>query len=145
MSEQATPTANAPSRRRAARRTVIGTVISDKMEKTISVRVSRKVRHRKYGKYVTRLETMKAHDEHGKAKTGDTVEIAFARRLSKTKSWRLVRIVSSARVVAVRGEEEIEALATSSSAPAAGGKAAAPAAAPAPAGKSTEGEKEGAS
>lgn len=95
---------------RAARRTVVGTVVSDKMAKTISVRVTRKVRHPKYGKYVTRLETFKAHDEHGKAKLGDVVEIAFARRLSKTKFWRLVRIVSAARVVAVRGEEELASL-----------------------------------
>jgi small subunit ribosomal protein S17 len=95
---------------RSPRRTVIGSVISDKMSKTLSVRVTRKVKHPKYGKYVTRLITYKAHDEAEQGKTGDTVEIAFARRLSKTKCWRLVRIVSSARVVAVRGEEELAAL-----------------------------------
>ncbi len=100
--------ATAPAR--TPMRTVIGTVISDKMSKTVSVRVSRKVKDRKYGKYVTRLITYKAHDEQEKAKQGDTVEIAFARRLSKTKCWRLVRIVSAARVVAIRGEEEIASL-----------------------------------
>lgn len=95
---------------RSPRRTVTGIVISDKMAKTISVQVTDKVRHPKYGKFTTRIEVYKAHDETRKAKTGDTVEIAFARRLSKTKHWRLVRVVSAARVVAVRGEEEIASL-----------------------------------
>ena len=95
---------------RSPRRTVVGIVVSDKMAKTISVRVTRKVRHAKYGKYITRLETFKAHDEERKAKLGDVVESAFARRLSKTKFWRLVRVVSAARVVAVRGEEELASL-----------------------------------
>jgi small subunit ribosomal protein S17 len=104
------PTGAPKTSTRSPRRTVIGSVISDKMSKTLSVRVSRKVKHPKYGKYVTRLSTYQAHDEAEQAKTGDTVEIAFARRLSKTKCWRLVRIVSSARVVAVRGEEELAAL-----------------------------------
>ena len=95
---------------RTPRRTVIGLVISDKMTKTISVQVTDKVRHPKYGKITTRIEVYKAHDEHGKAKAGGIVEISFARRLSKTKHWRLVRVVSAARVVAVRGEEEIASL-----------------------------------
>jgi small subunit ribosomal protein S17 len=96
---------------RSPRRTVIGIVVSDKMTKTISVRVSGKVRHPVYGKYVVRHEVYKAHDEHAKAKKGDTVEIAFARRLSKSKFWRLVRIVASARVEAVTGQEEVAAVA----------------------------------
>jgi small subunit ribosomal protein S17 len=96
---------------RTPRRTVIGIVVSDKMAKTISIRVSGKVRHPVYGKYVVRHEIYKAHDETGKAKKGDTVEIAFARRLSKTKFWRLVRIVASARVEAVTGQEEVAAVA----------------------------------
>ena len=101
----------ARARTRSPRRTVIGIVVSDKMPKTISVRVSGKVRHPVYGKYVVRHEVYKAHDEDGKAKKGDTVEIAFARRLSKTKFWRLVRIVASARVEAVTGQEEVAAVA----------------------------------
>lgn len=100
----------APTQTRNPRRTVTGTVISDKMAKTVSVQVSKRYRHPKYGKILTRHEVYKAHDEHGTAKAGDTVEIAFARRLSKTKHWRLVRVVSAARVVAVRGEEEIASL-----------------------------------
>jgi small subunit ribosomal protein S17 len=107
-------------RPRAPRRLTTGTVVSAKMAKTISVQVSRKVRHPKYGKFVTRHEVYKAHDEEGKAKAGDLVEIAFARRLSKTKFWRLVRVVTAARVVAVRGEEEIASLpGTAKAAPAA--------------------------
>lgn len=95
---------------RSPRRTVTGIVTSDKMNKTITVRMSRKVKHPTYGKYVTRHETFKAHDEKRTAKVGDHVEIAFARRLSKTKCWTLVRVVAAARVVAVRGEEEIASL-----------------------------------
>jgi small subunit ribosomal protein S17 len=104
------PTPKAAEAQRTPRRTVIGTVVSDKMAKTITVRVSRKVREPEYGKYVTRHVTYKAHDEREQAGAGDKVEIAFARRLSKSKHWSLVRIVSAARVVAVRGEEELASL-----------------------------------
>jgi len=104
-------TSNQPApRARAPRRTVTGFVTSDKMAKTIAVQITRKVKHPVYGKYVTRYEVFKAHDEKRVAKLGDEVEIAFTRRLSKTKNWTLVRVVSAARVVAVRGEEEIAAL-----------------------------------
>lgn len=95
---------------RKQRKTVTGTVVSDKMAKTISVQVTDRVRHPKYGKYMTRVGVFKAHDEDRKAKAGDVVEIAFARRLSKTKCWRLVRVVRAAGVVAVRGEEELASL-----------------------------------
>jgi small subunit ribosomal protein S17 len=115
---------NEGARARSPRRTVIGIVVSDKMAKTISIRVSGKVRHPTYGKYVVRHEVYKAHDETGKARKGDTVEIAFARRLSKTKFWRLVRIVASARVEAVTGQEEVAAVAgTAKAEPAAAGSA----------------------
>lgn len=133
--------AEAKASTRSPRRTIIGTVISDKMAKTVTVRVSRKVKHPTYGKFITRHVTHKAHDEAESAKAGDVVEIAFARRLSKTKHWRLVRIVSAARVVAVRGEEEIASLpgkvapapkAASATAVLAGTDAAAPASAAAP-------------
>ena len=94
---------------RSPRRTAVGVVTSDKMAKTIAVLVHRKTKHPKYGKYVVRSSVYKAHDEKALAKLGDKVEIAFARRLSKTKHWTLVRIVEAARVVAVRGEEEVAA------------------------------------
>jgi len=118
-----TPRTTAEARIRAPRRTVTGMVISDKMMKTITVRTSRKVKHPVYGKYVTRYVSYKAHDEGRKAKLGDTVEIAFARRLSKTKNWTLVRIVSAARVVAVRGEEELASLPGKAPAPVPAAKA----------------------
>lgn len=117
MSDSAkdTPGATSPDaknavNRRSPRRLIVGIVTSAKMVKTITVQVSRKVKHPTYGKYVTRYISYKAHDEKRTAKEGDFVEIAFARRLSKTKAWTLVRIVSTARVVAVRGEEEIASL-----------------------------------
>jgi small subunit ribosomal protein S17 len=96
---------------RTPRTTVIGTVVSDKMQKTIAVREDRLVRHARYGKFLKRSTIYKAHDEQEQAGLGDEVEIAFARRLSKTKSWRLVRIVRKGKAEAVRGEDDREAIA----------------------------------
>ena len=73
-----------------------GIVISDKMDKTVIVAVNRKVRHPIYEKFVSKRTKLHAHDEKGEAKEGDTVEVAQTRRLSKTKNWRLVRIVQKA-------------------------------------------------
>ncbi len=73
-----------------------GIVISDKMTKTVVVEVSRKVRHPLYEKFVSRRTRLHAHDEKDEAKAGDTVEIARTRRLSKNKTWRLVRVVQKA-------------------------------------------------
>ena len=78
---------------RKARRTVIGVVASDKMDKTIQVLVSRDFKHPKYEKRIRRSAKYAAHDENNEAKTGDTVEIAECRRLSKTKTWRFVKIL----------------------------------------------------
>jgi small subunit ribosomal protein S17 len=96
---------------RSPRITVVGIVVSDKMQKTIAVREDRTVRHARYGKYLKRSTIYKAHDEKEQASTGDEVEIVFARRLSKTKSWRLVRVVRKGKAEAVRGEEDREAIA----------------------------------
>jgi small subunit ribosomal protein S17 len=96
---------------RAARRIVVGRVVSDRMQKTITVAEERLVRHAAYGKYLRRSVTYKAHDEHGEARMGDEVEIAFTRPQSKTKNWRLVRVVRRGREEAVRGEEDREAAA----------------------------------
>ncbi len=70
-----------------------GIVTSDKMQKTIVVRVERLVRHSLYGKYVRRKTVLKAHDENNEAKVGDWVEVEFTRPLSKTKRWKLVRVI----------------------------------------------------
>lgn len=79
-------------------KTVVGTVVSDKMQKTITVREERMVKHPLYGKYIRRASTYKAHDERSEAREGDTVEILHARPLSKTKAWRLLRIVRRGRI-----------------------------------------------
>ncbi len=75
------------------RKTVFGVVTSNKMFKTITVKSEKLVKHPKYGKFVRRVTTYKAHDEENKVSIGDKVEIAETRPLSKTKRWRLVRIV----------------------------------------------------
>ena len=82
---------------RGARKTRVGLVVSDKMQKTVVVAVDRRVPHPVYGKMVTRTRRLKAHDEENSAKTGDTVRIMETRPLSKDKRWRLVEIVERAR------------------------------------------------
>lgn len=76
---------------------VIGEVISDKMEKTISVKIFRTVKHAKYGKYIKKTSVFKAHDEKNEAKIGDKVKIYETRPLSKTKRWKLSEIVERSR------------------------------------------------
>jgi small subunit ribosomal protein S17 len=71
----------------------IGVVTSDKMQKTITVVVERLVKHPVYKKYVRERTILKAHDETNEAKTGNLVEVEFTRPLSKTKRWKLVRII----------------------------------------------------
>lgn len=73
----------------------VGTVVSDKASKSRRVTVSYQVRHPKYGKYLKRDTTYQVHDEKNESKVGDRVEIAPCRPISKTKSWRLVRVVES--------------------------------------------------
>lgn len=74
-------------------RTVIGKVISDKMNKTIVVQVENKVKHPLYGKYVRRFSKMYAHDKDNHCRIGDLVLIQQSRPLSKTKRWKLVEII----------------------------------------------------
>ena len=82
---------------RRARKTRIGMVVSDKMEKTVVVSIERRVQHPVYGKMIRRTKKLKAHDEENSAKTGDTVRIMETRPLSKDKRWRLVEIIERAR------------------------------------------------
>lgn len=77
-------------------RTVTGKVVSDKMDKTITVLFERRVRHPVYGKFITRSSKLHAHDEHNECSTGDTVTIAESRPKSKTKNWALVKIEEKA-------------------------------------------------
>ncbi len=78
-------------------RTMTGQVVSDKMHKSVIVRVDRRVRHPIYKKYITRSSKLHAHDEDNECKVGDIVSIEQCRPISKTKSWRLHRIVERAR------------------------------------------------
>ncbi len=78
---------------RAARKTRTGIVTSDKMDKTITVAVVNRKSHPVYGKTLTTTVKLKAHDDTNDAKEGDTVEIMETRPLSKTKRWRLIRVV----------------------------------------------------
>ena len=81
---------------RGQRKSLVGTVTSDKMNKTVTVSVERLEKHPRYGKYVRRRTLCKAHDENNEARVGDTVEMMAARPLSKTKRWRLVRVIKRA-------------------------------------------------
>ena len=80
-----------------AKRSFVGIVTSDKMDKTIVVSVSTKKLHRLYKKYVTRVQKCKAHDEKNDAHVGDKVRIVECRPLSKEKCWRLAEIIERAR------------------------------------------------
>ena len=81
---------------RGSRRTILGTVTSTKMDKTAVITVIRRVRDRRFHKFVTRRVKYKAHDEKNAAKVGDVVEIMEARPMSRTKRWRLLRTVTKA-------------------------------------------------
>ncbi len=80
---------------KSARR-IIGRVVSDKMDKTITVLVERRVKHALYGKYLTRSSKLHAHDEQNQCKIGDMVAISESRPLSKTKTWMLQEVVEAA-------------------------------------------------
>ena len=98
MTTNQQPAASAGARQaRHSRKVRQGTVVSDKMQKTVVVAIDRRVPHPVYGKMVTRTRRVKAHDEENSAKTGDTVRIMETRPLSKDKRWRVVEIIERAR------------------------------------------------
>jgi len=82
---------------RRRRKVRTGVVVSDKMDKTVLVRIDRQMRHALYGKTVRRSSKLAAHDETNDAHVGDTVRVAETRPLSKTKRWRVVEIVERAK------------------------------------------------
>jgi small subunit ribosomal protein S17 len=82
---------------RAHRKMRVGTVVSDKMQKTVVVAIQRRVPHPTYGKMMTRTKHFKAHDEQNASKAGDVVRIMETRPLSKDKRWRVVEILERAR------------------------------------------------
>jgi len=81
---------------RNRRKTVSGTVVSDKMEKTITVRVSRRVKHPLYHKFITKSKKYHAHDEANECRVGDEVRLMETRPLSRSKRWRVVEILKRA-------------------------------------------------
>ncbi len=83
----------------ALKRTLVGKVVSDKMDKTVTVLIERQIKHPLYGKIITRSKKYHAHDEGNTAKAGDTVEIQEGRPVSKTKAWNVTRVVQQAQVV----------------------------------------------
>ena len=80
-------------------RTATGRVVSNKMDKTITVLVERRVKHPVYGKYITRSSKIHAHDESNQCGIGDTVTVAESRPISKSKTWKLVEVVEAAAAV----------------------------------------------
>jgi small subunit ribosomal protein S17 len=90
------------------RREYIGTVISDKMQKTVIVRIMQMSKHPKYSRVAKSYNKFKAHDEKGIAKQGDTVRIEETRPLSKDKRYRVVEVVKKAQAAGVEIKEEIK-------------------------------------
>lgn len=82
---------------RGHRKTRIGKVVSDKMDKTIVVAVETRIRHPLYGKFIKRTTKFKAHDKHNECKVGDKVKIMETRPLSKEKRWRLFEVIEKAK------------------------------------------------
>ena len=82
---------------RGMRKTRVGVVVSDKMDKTITIAVKYRVRHPLYGKIMNRTAKLKVHDENNECGVGDTVRVMETRPLSKDKRWRLVEIVEKAK------------------------------------------------
>ena len=100
MTEQPKTTEAAPVQgRKPMLATETGRVVSDKMNKTVTVLVERRVKHPLYDKVVTKSAKYHAHDENNECKTGDLVEITATRKLSKTKAWRVSRLLEKAKVV----------------------------------------------
>ena len=83
----------------ALKRTLVGKVVSDKMDKTVTVLIERHVKHPLYGKIIMRSNKYHAHDETNSVKMGDTVEIQEGRPISKTKAWTVTKVVQAAPVI----------------------------------------------
>ena len=96
------------------KRILVGTVVSDKTDKTVVVRVERKVKHPMYGKIIRRSKKYHAHDEGNEFRPGDTVRIEETRPISKTKTWKVLDRVQAGKGVAVEADLEVEAAGASS-------------------------------
>ena len=96
---QASAQSDGPAPRKTIIQTLTGRVVSDKMNKTVTVLVERRVKHPLYGKVVTKSSKYHAHDENNEFKEGDLVEIEACRKLAKTKAWRVKRLIEKAKTV----------------------------------------------
>ena len=96
------------------KRILVGTVVSDKTDKTVTVLVERKVKHPLYGKIIRRSKKYHAHDEGNEFRPGDTVRIEETRPISKTKTWKVLDRVQAGKGVAVEADLEVEAAGASS-------------------------------
>ena len=94
----ATP-AEAAAPKKAIIQALTGRVVSDKMDKTVTVLVEHRVKHALYGKFVTKSRKYHAHDENNEFKPGDLVEIVACRKLAKTKAYKVSRLIEKARIV----------------------------------------------
>lgn len=90
---------NEQEQKQKVRRTLVGRVVSDKMDKTVTVLVERRVKHPLYGKIVTRSAKYHAHADNGVAAGGDLVEIEECRPISRTKTWRVTQVIEKAHVI----------------------------------------------
>jgi len=99
MNQQSIETAPNPAPRKTIVQTLTGRIVSDKMDKTVTVLVERRVTHPLYGKVITRTRKYHAHDENNEYKEGDLVEIAACRKIARTKAWRVTRLVEKAKIV----------------------------------------------
>ena len=97
MSEATAPRTAAAAGERAGTRPLTGRVVGDKMDKTVTVLVERRVKHPLYKKYVRRSTKIHAHDEAGTCKLGDSVSIVQCRPLSRTKAWRVLEVIARAK------------------------------------------------
>ncbi|NDP41541.1 MAG: 30S ribosomal protein S17 [Aromatoleum sp.] len=95
---QTIETSTNPAPRKAILQTLTGRVVSDKMNKTVTVLVERRVTHALYGKVMTRTRKYHAHDENNEYKEGDLVEIEACRKLAKTKAYRVTRLIEKAKI-----------------------------------------------
>jgi small subunit ribosomal protein S17 len=104
-----TETDTTDSARNSRRKVREGVVVSSKMDKTVVVKISRRVAHPLYKKIITKFNKFQTHDEKNEAQVGDLVEIMETRPISKTKRWRLVRIVKSGELAMAAKEAEATA------------------------------------
>jgi small subunit ribosomal protein S17 len=88
-----------PAPRKTIVQTLTGRVVSDKMDKTVTVLVERRVKHALYGKFLTKSRKYHAHDENNEYKAGDLVEIVACPKLAKTKAYRVSRLIEKAKIV----------------------------------------------